>query len=69
MVCFLCFIDWIRPVLGDSTAASCKYCSVTVKAHVKSLKAHMESVKHQNLVKSVSATTSITEILAPKIPD
>jgi len=55
--------------MGDSISAACKYCSVTVKAHVKSLKAHMESVKHQSFVKSTGATTSLTKLLTPKIPD
>ena len=64
-----CFADWLKPVVGDDKAAMCKFCRVTMKAHVSSLLSHASTKKHEGFVKSMGSASTITNVLKPKNPD
>jgi hypothetical protein len=66
-----CFVDWLKPVVGDDKAAMCKFCRVTLKAHVNSLISHAyaSTKKHEGFAKSMGSASTITNALKPNNPD
>jgi len=56
--------DWIAPVPGEPLRALCRYCNVTVNAHLSELRKHRNTLKHtrndpltQSPAKNTAATT------------
>lgn len=52
--------DWLRPVAGDESKVSCRFCECEMLAHYSVLQQHMATTRHKKGA-SPSASTSLTD--------
>ncbi|XP_069511255.1 uncharacterized protein [Ambystoma mexicanum] len=60
--------EWIMPVDGDKTKASCRFCHRVLRAHYHDLKVHSETKKHRSRCGPSAATMAYFAVPTGLIP-
>ena len=65
---FVIFSEWLQRFPSDDTKARCAVCCATLQAHLKGLKTHGQTKKHQNNLRviNVRRQPSVMSILKEK---